>query len=74
MSLRACSMIVGPCLEGSPEVVCGNPARRGILDMPNDACCDSCFDRMLAGGDFTFQELDSIYPVRPTLSVEESTA
>ena len=41
---------------------CGKPARRSI-GKTSDGCCDECFESMIAGGDFTREEMELEYPL-----------
>lgn len=75
-----CSMVVDWTVDkhGEPdeEIVCGLEATRTLgqkaAQTPGastdtgwvDGCCDECFEAMRRGGDYTDEELETMYPRR----------
>jgi hypothetical protein len=58
-----CGTIVSPNYEGSPDVVCHNPADRYCGGkVKDDGICSSCLEEAAQGGDFPTDKLDDYYP------------
>ena len=65
MSDRVCVMMVtypDPDSNVDPPE-CGKPARRIMPGKVTDGICDACFEAMIAGGDFTREEMERQHPL-----------
>lgn len=65
MNERVCAMMVSspdPELNTDPPA-CGKPARRIMPGSKTEGICDACFEAMIAGGDFTREEMEREHPL-----------
>lgn len=65
MSDRVCVMMTSsPDPDSNVDPLeCGKPARRVMSGNPTEGICDTCFEEMIAGGDFTREEMEKQHPL-----------